>query len=260
MKKAVFFDIDGTLWNERMQIPQSTPDAVRALRASGHYAFLCSGRSRANIRTPKLLEIGFDGMVAACGADIEFQGESIFQKLMSQEEVEHALSVIGRHHISAVLEGPKYVYAKEEEFAGDPFITLLRKELDKDMKSIDQTTVYEVNKMSAATNGADIEAVRDELGDAFSVIVHNPKLIEIVPRGITKATGIQKLCGYLNIQRENTYAFGDSPNDLEMLEYVAHGIAMGNAGAAVRQAADYVTTDIMDDGIRNGLKYYGLIG
>lgn len=259
MKKAVFFDIDGTLWNERMQIPGSTPDAVRALRAAGHYAFLCSGRSRSNIRTPELLEIGFDGMVAACGTDIEFQGKAIFQKLMSQAEVEHALSVIERHHISAVLEGPKYLYAKEEEFADDPFIIFLRKELDKDMKSIDRTTMYEVNKMSAATNGADIEVVRDELGSAFSVIVHNPGLIEIVPRGITKATGIQKMCEYLNIQREDTYAFGDSPNDLEMLEFVAHGVAMGNAGEVVRQAADYVTTDIMDDGIRNGLRHYGLI-
>lgn len=259
MKKAVFFDIDGTLWNERMQIPRSTPDAVRSLRAAGHYAFLCSGRSRSNIRTPELLEIGFDGMVAACGTDIEFRGKVIFQKLMSQEEVEHALSVIEKHRISVVLEGPKYVYAKEEEFADDPFITFLRKELDKDMKTIDRTTVYEVNKMSATTNGADIEAVRDELGSAFSVIVHNPGLIEIVPRGITKATGIQKMCEYLNIQREDTYAFGDSPNDLEMLEYVAHGVAMGNAGEVVRQAADYVTTDIMDDGIRNGLRHYGLI-
>lgn len=259
MKKAVFFDIDGTIWNERMQIPRSTPDAVRALRAAGCYAFLCSGRSRANIRTPELLEMGFDGMIAACGADIEFQGESIYQKVLSEQEVAHALSVIEKHHISVVLEGPKYIYVKEEEFTDDPFIIFLRKELGKDVRLIDGTTAYEINKMSAATNGADIETVKKELGSAFSVIVHNPGLIEIVPQGVTKATGIQKVCEYLGIRTENTYAFGDSPNDLEMLEFVAHGIAMGNADAVVKQTADYVTTDIMDDGIRNGLMHYGLI-
>lgn len=259
MKKAVFFDIDGTLWNDRMEIPDSTPGAIRALREAGNYAFLCSGRSRANIRTPKLVDIGFDGIVAALGADISFQGKTIYEKLMSEEETAHALSVIERHHISAVLEGPRYIYAKEEEFADDPFIILLRKELGEAVKVTGRTASYEINKISATTNGADIETVRAELGSAFSVIVHNPGLIEIVPCGITKATGIQRVCEYLDIPREDTYAFGDSPNDLEMLAYVSHGIAMGNAGEVVKTAADYVTADIMDGGIRGGLMHYGLI-
>lgn len=64
MNKAVFFDIDGTLWDEHMQIPDSTRTAIRALRETGNYAFLCSGRSRANIRSEKLLELGFDGIIA----------------------------------------------------------------------------------------------------------------------------------------------------------------------------------------------------
>lgn len=259
MKKAVFFDIDGTIWNEQMQIPQSTIEAVRALREAGHYAFLCSGRSRSNIRSPRLLEIGFDGIVAACGADIEFRGEKVYEKLLSKEEVEHALSVIEKHHISVVLEGPQYVYVNEDEFTEDPFIDYLRRELGEDVRPIRGTREYQVNKMSAATNGADIDQVREELGSAFEVIVHNPGLIEIIPRGITKATGIGKMCELLGIQGEATYAFGDSPNDLEMLGFVAHGIAMGNAASAVRQAADYVTSDIMADGIRNGLQHYGLI-
>lgn len=66
MKKAVFFDIDGTLWNYQMQIPESTVLAIRKLRENGHYAFICSGRSRSNIQSPKLLGIGFDGVVASC--------------------------------------------------------------------------------------------------------------------------------------------------------------------------------------------------
>lgn len=62
MKKAVFFDIDGTLWNEHMQVPESTTKAIRELRNAGNYAFLCSGRSRSNIRSEKILGIGFDGL------------------------------------------------------------------------------------------------------------------------------------------------------------------------------------------------------
>ena len=84
--------------------------------------------------------------------------------------------------------------------------------------------------------------------------------IEVVPKGYTKATGIAQVCDMLGIARENTYAFGDSTNDLEMLTYVGHGIAMGNGAPAAKAAAEYVTTDIMNHGIKNGLKHYGLIG
>ena len=49
MKKAVFFDIDGTLWNEHMQVPESTTEAIRELRADGNYAFLCSGVRNWNV-------------------------------------------------------------------------------------------------------------------------------------------------------------------------------------------------------------------
>ena len=67
MSKAVFFDIDGTLWDFHNVIPESTVRAIRALRANGHYAFICSGRARAYITHPDLFAIGFDGLVAACG-------------------------------------------------------------------------------------------------------------------------------------------------------------------------------------------------
>ena len=56
-----------------------------------------------------------------------------------------------------------------------------------------------------------------ELVPHFDVIEHNPQLIEVVPKGYTKATGIAQVCDMLGIARENTYAFGDSTNDLEML-------------------------------------------
>ena len=83
MKKAVFFDIDGTLWNYQMQIPESTVLAIRKLRENGHYAFICSGRSRSNIQSPKLLGIGFDGVVASCGAHIDFHKETAYQVLLT---------------------------------------------------------------------------------------------------------------------------------------------------------------------------------
>lgn len=259
MKKAVFFDIDGTLWDEYMRIPQSTIEAVGAFRAAGGYTFICSGRSRSNIRSRELLEIGFDGIIAACGMHIEFAGEQIFEQLMTPQEVEHALHVIKQHGMSVVLEGPKYTYVDEAAFLDDPYVIHLRKELGEDVKTIEGSRTFEINKLSAVLNGADFQVVRKAFEADFNVIRHGEELIEIVPNGHSKATGIKRVCEELGITQENTYAFGDSANDLEMLSFVAHGIAMGNGTAEAKDAAEYVTTDIHEDGIYNGLKYYKLI-
>lgn len=259
MKKAVFFDIDGTLWNEKMQIPQSTVAAVAALRAAGHYAFICSGRSRSNIKDGELLSIGFDGVLAACGTHIDFQDESVFERLLEHSEVEYALNVMKRHGVSVILEGPAYIYLNEEEFGEDPFVAYLQRELGEKVKRITTEGVFRANKMSGTLNGANLKQVGAELGELFDIIAHENEIIEIVPKGYSKATGIEYVCNLLGIERENTYAFGDSANDLEMLDFVAHGIAMGNATVEAKRAAEYVTTDIMEDGIWNGLKHYGLI-
>ncbi len=64
---------------------------------------------------------------------------------------------------------------------------------------------------------------------------------------------------YHIIPHENTFAFGDSANDLEMLAYVAHSIAMGNGTDKVKNTAEYVTRSVDEDGILHGLKHYGLI-
>ncbi|MGN0348482.1 MAG: Cof-type HAD-IIB family hydrolase [Roseburia sp.] len=261
MKKAVFFDIDGTIWDEHMQIPASTVTAVQRLRENGHYAFLCSGRSRANIRSKKLLDIGFDGVVAACGAHIDFHKETIFEELLTREQMLHVLEVLKRHGMPVVLEGPRYIYSDPTEFLEDPFVSYLRKELGANMKEIQRDgSGMEVNKLSANIEQADMKQVASELGEGFEVIVHERGgIAEILPAGHTKATGVWRVCEILEISREQTYAFGDSENDLDMLQFVAHGIAMGNGSKRAKAAAEYVTTTIGEDGILNGLLHYGLI-
>ena len=91
------------------------------------------------------------------------------------------------------------------------------------------------------------------------LLVHGKKVVEGVPKGFSKATGIQVICEKLGLPHENTYAFGDSVNDLDMLKYVAHGIAMGNGMPEAKAAANYVTDDILEDGIYNACKHFGLI-
>lgn len=259
MRKAVFFDIDGTLWDEKMQIPQSTKEALKRLRENGHYAFLCSGRSRSNIRSPRLLELGFDGVVAACGTHIDFHKETIFEKLLSKKQVAHILNVLDEHGILAVLEGPQYIYVDEDSFEDDPYVIYLRRELGEFLKPIHGNNEIVINKLSIAAKKEMMEQLLLELGEEFTGIYHEEEVVEIIPSGYSKATGIEKVCEILDIPLENTYAFGDSANDLEMLRYVAHGIAMGNGTKEAKESAGYITDALWEDGIQNGLAHYGLI-
>ena len=113
--------------------------------------------------------------------------------------------------------------------------------------------------MSADTTRGDAKILKELLSFKYELIFHEEKVVEIVPKGYTKAVGIEKVCEYLNVPRENTYAFGDSVNDLEMIAYVSHGIAMGNGTEDIKEQADYVTDVLERDGIEKALKHFGLI-
>ena len=86
-----------------------------------------------------------------------------------------------------------------------------------------------------------------------------PLFADIIARGNSKSTGIDKVLEYFDINLKDTMAFGDGGNDIPMLKHVATGIAMGNAEPHVKAVADYVTTSVDEDGIANALKHFGLI-
>ncbi|MCM1256591.1 MAG: Cof-type HAD-IIB family hydrolase [Roseburia sp.] len=259
MKNAVFFDIDGTLWDNHMHIPESAVSSIRRLRENGNLAFICSGRSRASICTPELLAIDFDGIVASLGTHIEYQSNMIFEKYMDQAEIENILNILHSCKMRAILEGREYLYVNSQEFTGDYYIDYLRQLVGERFLEMKDTRFFEVNKLSADLTGGDIEAMKKALLPRYDLIFHGEKVVEIAPKGYSKAVGIEKICKYLGVARENTYAFGDSANDLEMISYAAHGIAMGNGTEEIKQAADYVTDSVERDGIEKALMHFGLI-
>lgn len=260
MKKAVFFDIDGTLWDERSYIPPSTVEGIRKLRGHGHYAFICTGRTKAFVRDERLLSIGFDGMIAGCGTYIECGGKELFYYRLDNKKVKKTLQVLNRYRMPVILEGKEYLYMDYEAFGGNDYAAKVKREMGRYMLPISgNEESWEVSKFSAAGSEDTYQAALRELEGEYDFLVHGPHAIEFVPVGFSKASGIAKACELLDIDRENTYAFGDSVNDLLMLSYVAHGIAMGNGTAEAKKAAEYVTSKLSDDGIDRGLKHYGLI-
>lgn len=263
-KKAAFFDIDGTIWNFQNEIPESTIQAIRELKKNGILTFINSGRTRAFIQNENLLTIGFDGIVSGCGTMIEYHGKTVFLRLLDPKTASQTLEIIRRYGFRPVLEGPEYIYFELNEFAGDVYGQKLIAELGPHFKTIRGSAgEWQIQKLSCATNDCDTASCYAELDrtlDApFDYLIHNPDVVEIVPKGFSKGTAIEHVCELLNIDLQNTYSFGDSINDLEMIRTAGHGIAMGNGTDEIKAAADYVTTSLNEDGIWNACRHFGLI-
>ena len=196
------------------------------------------------MRSEKLLNMGFDGIIAACGNYIEMDGKVIYENDLSADMVQKVIRVLSECKMPVVLEGSTDYWIDDEGFENDPYVDYLFESLGEHAHII---------------RGYDGEIRINKFSADFLILEHVENVVEFVPKGTSKATGIKWLCNHLDIPLDETYAIGDSVNDLEMLESVGHGIAMGNSMPPVKEIAEYVTSDISDDGVKNALKHYGLI-
>ncbi|MFS0777814.1 HAD family hydrolase [Neobacillus sp. 3P2-tot-E-2] len=278
MQNIIFIDIDGTLVNDHGVIPESAKIAIRKARENGNLVFICTGRSKAEIFS-EILEVGFDGMIAAAGGYVEIGENVLLHEKLKSEEVQHLVEFFNKHgidfylesnngvfasincknHLSTIIE--KYIMdhsdAMEEIKRGfQPFFDILIEG--------EELVREDINKISFLDSEVPIEVIMTEFGAAFTVIPSTVSLLgnnsgELSVLGVHKATAIAKVIQHLNIDKENTYGYGDGLNDIEMLEFVKNGIAMGNAKETVKQVADDITDTHNNDGIYKSFIKYGLI-
>ncbi len=256
----LFFDIDGTVWDYRNFIPESTRKAIKLAQEKGHKCFINTGRSRAFVYNQDLLGIGFDGIISACGCMIEYNGEVLFNRLISREDCIRTMESVKRHGFRSILEGPEYIYMDRHEFEGDMYGEKVMREMGKKLLPITENWGnWSMNKLSCECGTPTRDECFAELSDLYDYMLHNEHIVEMVPKGFNKGSGIVEICSLLHEDIGNTIAFGDSINDKEMLETAAISVAMGNATDEVKALSDHVTTDLLDDGIWNAMKKFDLI-
>lgn len=271
MSKLIFFDIDGTLVDYSMHIPESTIEALDLVRANGHKIAICTGRPYTNIY-PFLLDMNFDGVVASAGAYITCGNEVIYHSVLEEAPLTKLAEILQQHGAAYFLQGypGRFLNQKNEEkmyqvLSGGKSADELRKgmticEAPEQIANL-ECGVYFQADLAVEELQAEIDKATDGYfrltGCSFGKDVTYSG--EITKKGVNKATGMQRLLEAMGMTRKHSVAFGDGSNDFEMITFANQGIVMGNGLDTLKEKADFVTTDINEDGIRNGLKHLKLI-
>jgi len=263
MRKAVFFDVDGTLYKEGRGVPESTREGIRKLRENGHLAFVCSGRGRLMV-PEEILDIGFDGILATCGMYGEFRGEKVFEYRMEEELVHWTRRYLAGYKSNFIMEGNEWIFYEEEKYrehGADWYIKAILAKCPECFLPIAKEGDVRACKCGVHIFGDENTVERGFAGlkERFQVMRHTPNIAEIVPHGHSKGTGIRHICEKLGIALTDTFSFGDSCNDVAMLQTTNTGIVMGDGTDAAMAYADYVTSPLYEDGIWNGLSHFGLL-
>lgn len=262
MGKTIFFDIDGTLLGtkdgRRFQLPESAREALRLLVRAGHRIAVCSGRQEAFIR--KYFPGIFQSYVAMNGTHVVFEGKTVYDRRFSTERVAELDDYFSRGNCRFVFLGKEHGWPRNIPEESVPFLNSLYGLPDF---LCTRWTAGDVcaNMMDFVfESDAEFERCRGLFTGGMVISRHPGGLTsDLSFEGEDKASGIRRFLDYAGIPKEDTVAFGDGGNDISMMKAVGLGIAMGNAADEVKRAAGYVTTDLFDDGIYNGLKHLGLI-
>ncbi|WP_026690096.1 Cof-type HAD-IIB family hydrolase [Alteribacter aurantiacus] len=254
--KVVFLDIDGTILDEKKQLPQSTKTAIQKLQDNNINVAIATGRAPFMFKELRE-ELKIDSFISFNGSYVVFKGETIHRSPLSTKRLlelerdawNNSHPMVFLNHETGRANHQRHPLIEESmgslKMAHPPHDEQFHKD-----REIYQALLF-------CEDGLEKHYHDHHL--SFDYVRWHEKAIDVLPPGGSKAKGIEVVLERLGIPLENSYAFGDGLNDLEMLKYVGTGVAMGNAVPEAKEAANHETDHVENDGIHNGLVKLGLI-
>ncbi len=254
-----FFDIDDTLiplgCND---IRQEEKEVLNKLKENGHYIFINSGRVH-SFTQKYILDFPFSGYALGCGTYIEINHEVKKEFIFDTYMHDLLIQKIKEYQIPVVFEGQK----ETAFFGNNPTINNLYNTSIKQGTSIGDidNPKFEFSKFCIFVEDPSQKPIDfiNEFKDTLDFIERSNTFWEVVPKNYSKGHAVKEIADLLNISIADCYCFGDSTNDLSMLQAVKHSIVMGNAANKVKEHAEFVTHTCNEDGIKYACKHYHLI-
>ena len=258
---VLFFDIDGTIIDEKtLIIPDSTVKAIAALAAAGHKPIINTGRPYSHI-DPRVREMAFAGWVCSCGMEVFVDGQWLQKRRLApdvQAYVIETARACNMHPIYEAVGG----FLLDGAHSDTERIHFESKRIEKwgcFAKQLDGATEQIIKFVTFDDVHSRHAEFVEKMQAHFTCIERGGGMVEYVAKGCSKASGVQQLLAHLGAQKEDTFAFGDSTNDVSMFRAVGHGICMGGGMEEAKAQAEFVTAPVLEDGIEKALQHYGLI-
>lgn len=259
--KALFFDIDGTLIDNAKginQIPDGVKRELKRIQKNGHKIFIASGRPKAMLNDI-IIKAGFDGYVLANGGYVEINEQSIYENHMNDQLAKQTIQLLDDIGCEYMIETAHHIYLKQEFHELYDFFAkfhqghiFVRKFNVEDV--LKKTIKIEINVLNKDKEKVE-KAIQNYFGYVIAYDQHGTdNAFEIYSPTLSKVTGIQKVLDYYQIDKKDSYAFGDGTNDIDMIQYCATGVAMGNAVTSLKEVADIICDNIENNGLENILK------
>ncbi|MEJ7830502.1 MAG: Cof-type HAD-IIB family hydrolase [Segetibacter sp.] len=267
MYKAVFIDLDGTLLRSDHSISEATRDKLQNLVAKGILVVLVSARPFHGI-TPISNWLGTRSLpiVSLNGAYIGLDDQIIFESGIDPD------TIADLHDLAASFDVTLIYYSGLEWFAEihnaavtkEQRITEIPVTIAPFPVLLDNWKMGQrvLNKVMAIGRETVIEALQARLRSAYqdkmNIYTSKPTYLEIMRRDASKSNAVKYLLARYDIGREEIIAIGDNYNDQEMIAFAGTGVAMGNAPAAIKAVADYITDTNEFDGVRKAIEKFNV--
>lgn len=253
MIKAAFFDVDRTLFSSAEKgIPASTLQAIASMQKRGILCVMATGRNWSSINPQNFYGACFDAFITVNG---HFCFDRSLKPFFSKplEGLEPVLAVFAERSIPLMIveDFDLYFNLIDDRVRGGTL-------LSPDQLRVGEYSGNRVYQVTAYIDPCEDEALASRL-PGFKVLRWGPWAADIVNEDIDKVVGVREYIRQQGIRPDEIIAFGDSDNDVEMIRYAGIGVAMGNANQNARDAADYVTRSVDDDGVVHALRHFGLI-
>lgn len=256
MNKIVFFDIDGTLLDHEKKLPKSTKEAIDQLKKNGVFVAIATGRAPFMFKDLRE-ELEIDSYISFNGQYVVFENKVIYKNPLNSIEIKNLTNYSANYKHPMVYLNESTMTSNE---ANHPSIIDSISSLKLQLPTCDpdffiDREIYQALLFCEEND----ECLYLDKFRSFDFIRWHEMSMDVLPSGGSKAEGIKKLIEKLGFNLADVYAFGDGLNDIEMLEAVGTGVAMGNASEKVKLHANYITSDVTEEGIYKGLKHFNLI-
>ncbi len=254
--KIVFFDIDGTLIDmDRKEISPKTLEALQRLKERG--VKLCLATGRGPLTLPHFDNVEFDVFLTFNGSYCFDRERAIFSNPLPREDVKTILKNAASIHrpVSIATKDRMIANGKDEDLI--EYYSFAKREVEVS-DEFDKALEDEVYQVMLGCRKADYPVLLQGTRHA-KIAAWWDRAVDIIPADGGKGVGIGRILAHYHLDKSSALAFGDGDNDIEMLQAVGHGVAMGNASERLKAAADDICGHVAEDGIYHYCLAHGLL-